>query len=106
MTLNTDFNTALIISIIVGALFIITGWLIWKKQKRNLIAGYKESEFKGDKDKLSKDMGIYSIIIGVLVLLFPLVIKYLGEWATWVLVGIIVLITILTLFKINFNNKG
>lgn len=104
MSLTTDFNTAIIISIFVGAYFIISGFLIWRKQKRNLIAGYNESKFKGNKKKLSKDMGIFSIVIGIIILILPMAIKYLEEWAIWVLVGLIVVLTIFILIKINFKN--
>jgi Domain of unknown function (DUF3784) len=46
-------------------------WLIWKKKKLWLIAGYQESEFKGDKENLAKTMGIFCLTIGVFVIALP-----------------------------------
>lgn len=104
MSLNTDLKTAIIISIFIGVYFIISGLLIWRKQKRNLIAGYKETEFSGNKKKLSKDVGIFSIVIGLIILILPITIKYLFEWTVWVLVSLIVILTTFILIKINFKN--
>ncbi|MGE7692167.1 DUF3784 domain-containing protein [Lysinibacillus sp. NPDC097214] len=106
MSLNTDFKTAVVISIILGACFIISGWSIWKKKRLNIIAGYQDSEYKGDKEKLGRIMGIYSIVIGLLILIIPIGIKYLGDWFLLWVVGIFALLTLFILIKINFKSEG
>ncbi|MEB2301384.1 DUF3784 domain-containing protein [Lysinibacillus xylanilyticus] len=76
------------------------------KQLFIIIAGYQDSEYKGDKEKLGRIMGIYSIVIGLLILITPLGIKYLSNWFSWGLVGIFVLITLFIFIQINFKSEG
>ncbi|NNU94075.1 DUF3784 domain-containing protein [Geobacillus sp. NFOSA3] len=103
MSLNTDFSTAIVICIITGLLFILVGWLIWKKKKLKLIAGYDEKQYKGDKNKLARVMGIYSITLGVIIIIFPFLMEYLGDWSSWILIGIIVFLTLFTLIRVYFK---
>jgi len=77
-----------LIGIAVSVLFFFAGYLIWKKQKLWLLAGYQDSEFKGDKKKLARDGGLFCIIIGVLTLGLSLFIDAAGS-----ILGIIYAIT-------------
>lgn len=71
------FLAALIICIFVSLLCFLFGFLIWKKKKGFLIAGYNEETFQGDKDKLAKSIGLFVIGIGVLTLALPFSLAYM-----------------------------
>ncbi|MGE7623868.1 DUF3784 domain-containing protein [Viridibacillus sp. NPDC096237] len=105
MISNTEFLIAVLICLILGLLMFLCGWLIWKKKKLGLIAGFQESEFKGDKEKLAKDMGIFSIFIGVIVIALPFGLQYIGEWVAWLFTIVIFVSSIFIVIKINFRNK-
>lgn len=105
MISNTEFLIAVLICLIVGLLMFLCGWLIWKKKKLGLIAGFQESEYKGDKEKLAKDMGVFSIFIGVFVIVLPFGLQYIGEWVAWAFSIVIFVSSIFIFIKINFRNS-
>nr|WP_301281727.1 DUF3784 domain-containing protein [Virgibacillus proomii] len=61
-------------------IFLLFGWLIWKKQQLILLTGYDESTFKGNKNQLTKEMGIFSICYGIAIIFVPIVEKFLADW--------------------------
>lgn len=71
----------IIITSIVGLVLILVGYLIWFKKMLFLIAGYNESTFEGDKEKLAKATGIVCMIIGIVTILFPFFLYYFGNIA-------------------------
>ncbi|ETT81500.1 DUF3784 domain-containing protein [Viridibacillus sp. FSL R5-0477] len=79
--------------------------MIWKKKKLSLIAGFQESDFNGDKEKLAKDIWIFSIFIGVVGIAFPFSIQLIGEWVAWVLTIVIFVSSIFNVIKINIGNN-
>jgi hypothetical protein len=99
--LNTEFSQGVLICVLIGLLFFLFAWLIWKKKKLWLIAGYQESEFQGDKNKLARDMGIFCMIIGVIIMISPFAIHYIGEWMIGVLIPLFIVLTIGVIVKVN-----
>ncbi|WP_083669708.1 DUF3784 domain-containing protein [Viridibacillus sp. FSL H8-0123] len=79
--------------------------MIWKKKKLSLIAGFQESDFNGDKEKLAKDIWIFSIFIGVVGIAFPFSIQLIGEWVAWVLTIVIFVSSIFNVIKIYIGNN-
>ncbi|WP_253907680.1 DUF3784 domain-containing protein [Bacillus sp. WMMC1349] len=71
-----------------------------EKKKLNLIAGYDEKQYKGDKNKLARKMGIYSIVLGIFIITLPLLMVYIGTWYSWVFVIIIELLTLFILIRV------
>ncbi|WP_010678046.1 DUF3784 domain-containing protein [Bacillus timonensis] len=69
-----------IICFLVGFLCIFMGLLIWKKKQLFLIAGYNEETYKGDKEKLAKAVGLFTIFIGILTMLLPFGLEFISEW--------------------------
>ncbi|MGX4667653.1 hypothetical protein JNUCC74_00195 [Cerasibacillus sp. JNUCC 74] len=47
------------------------GWLIWKKKLLIFLTGYDESTFKGNKNQLPKEMGIFFICYGIAIIFVP-----------------------------------
>ncbi|WP_369902814.1 DUF3784 domain-containing protein [Bacillus manliponensis] len=78
-----------VVCVIVSLIMFLFGYLIWKKKKLHLIAGYNEKEFTGNKEKLAKISGVFSICIGILTLLLPFGLEFIGDF-----VGIIFAITV------------
>lgn len=76
-----------------------------EKEKLSLIAGFQESDFNGDKEKLAKDIWIFSIFIGVVGIAFPFSIQLIGEWVAWVLTIVIFVSSIFNVIKINIGNN-
>ena len=67
----------IIIFILIGLSMIISGFLVWKKKKYGLIAGYTESSVK-NKEKFGKLNGIFLIIVGLITILFGLLAEVLN----------------------------
>lgn len=90
---------------LVGLLCILMGFLIWKKKQLSLIAGYNEETYKGDKEKLAKTVGLFTVIVGLLTILLPFGLEFVSE-LLGILFGIIIVIgTIALLIYVNKLNK-
>ncbi|PWA07814.1 hypothetical protein DCC39_16080 [Pueribacillus theae] len=89
---------------IVSLLFFLFGYLIWKKKMLFLIAGYDEETFVGDKEKLAKMTGIFSIFIGVITFVLPFGLETIGSISGIVYTVIILISTIIFVIKINMKN--
>ncbi|MEK5440431.1 MULTISPECIES: DUF3784 domain-containing protein [unclassified Fredinandcohnia] len=94
-----------IICFIVGLLCIFMGYLTWKKKILSLIAGYNEETFKGDKEKLAKAVGVFTIIIGVLTILLPFGLEFISEWVGLLFGAITFVGTILLIIYVNQLNR-
>ncbi|MCG7343948.1 DUF3784 domain-containing protein [Sporosarcina sp. ACRSL] len=92
---------ALITCLFVSILFFFFSYLIWKKREFSFIAGYNEESFKGDKDKLAKAVGLYSLIIGLLTLLLPFGLEFIGTIVGAIFTIIIIVGTIGLIIYIN-----
>ncbi|MEH7385909.1 DUF3784 domain-containing protein [Bacillus sp. JJ1521] len=68
-----------IVCFFVGLLCIFMGFLIWKKKHLSLIAGYNEETYKGDKEKLAKVVGVFTIIVGLLTMVLPFGLEFVSE---------------------------
>ena len=84
-----SFITCLFVSIICFLL----GYLIWKKKELSLISGYNEKTYSGDKDKLAYGVGLLLTGIGVLTLLLPFGLQFIGS-IIGIFYGIIVVVSI------------
>ena len=64
----------------IGSIFcFVVGYFIWKKEKLTLIIGFNEETFSGDRGKLAKAVGTLMVGMGVLVLLLPFSLEYIGS---------------------------
>ena len=95
------FLGALITCLFVSILFFIFSFLIWKKRDFSFIAGYNEESFKGDKDKLAKAVGLFLLIIGILTLLLPFGLQFIGSIAGALFTIIVIVGTIGLIVYIN-----
>ncbi|WP_099362652.1 DUF3784 domain-containing protein [Fredinandcohnia onubensis] len=89
---------------IVGFLCIFMGLLVWKKKMLSLIAGYNEETFKGDRQKLAKAVGVFTIMIGVLTILLPFGLEFISEWIGLLYGAITVVGSIVLLIYVNKLN--
>ncbi|GMN98896.1 DUF3784 domain-containing protein [Parageobacillus thermoglucosidasius] len=94
-----------IICSIASLLMILLGYLIWAKKKLFLIAGYDEETFVGDKEKLAKAMGMFSIFVGILIFIFPFTLEYIGSFTGYIFAIIIVLGTMVMFIYVNMLNR-
>ncbi|WP_449538640.1 DUF3784 domain-containing protein [Ferdinandcohnia sp. Marseille-Q9671] len=94
-----------IVCAIVGLLCIFMGLLIWKKKQLSLIAGYNEETFKGDKNRLAKAVGQFTILVGILTILLPFGLEFINELLGAVFGIVVVLGVIGLLIYINKLNK-
>ena len=85
------FITCLFVSIIC----FLFSYLIWKKKELSFISGYNEKTYSGDKDKLAYGVGLLLLGIGVLTLLLPFGLEFIGS-IIGTLYGIIVIVSIVT----------
>lgn len=69
-----------------------------------LIAGYDEETFVGDKEKLAKFAGIFSIFIGVITFVLPLGLEAIGSISGIVYTIIVLISTIIFVIKLNMQN--
>ncbi|MCM2588050.1 DUF3784 domain-containing protein [Rossellomorea marisflavi] len=72
-----------------------SAYLIWYKKDLTFIAGYDE-KFKGDKDRLARAYGIFCLASGILTVLLPFALEFIGSYAgalfgIWITVGVVVL---------------
>jgi hypothetical protein len=94
-----------IVCAIVGLLCIFMGLLIWKKKQLSLIAGYNEETFKGDKNRLAKAVGQFTILVGILTILLPFGLEFINE-ILGAFFGIVVVLGVVgLLIYINKLNK-
>ncbi len=89
----------------VSLLLFFFGYLIWYKKNLSLIAGYDEHTYKGDKDKLAKSVGSFCMIIGVLTLILPIGLEFIGSFIGLIYTIIIIAGTIGLIIYINLINK-
>jgi hypothetical protein len=78
------FLGGLITCLLVSFLLFFFSYLIWHKKELSFIAGYNEKTFKGDKNKLAKTVGSFLVATGVLTLILPFGLEFIGS-----IVGII-----------------
>jgi len=90
----------------VSLLFFLFSYLIWHKKQLTLIAGFDESSYKGNKDKLAKTTGIFTLLVGILTLILPLGLEFLGSYVGIIFTVIIVIGTFGFIIYINLMNKA
>ncbi|MDR4888197.1 DUF3784 domain-containing protein [Fredinandcohnia sp. QZ13] len=88
-----------------GLLCILLGFLIWKKKQLSLIAGYNEETYKGDKEKLAKVVGLFTIIVGLLTILLPFGLEFVSELFGLLFGAIITIGSIVLIIYVNKFNK-
>ncbi|RFB10203.1 DUF3784 domain-containing protein [Bacillus sp. HNG] len=88
-----------------GLLCILLGFLIWKKKQLSLIAGYNEETYKGDKEKLAKVVGLFTIIVGLLTILLPFGLEFVSELFGLLFGAIITIGSIVLIIYVNKLNK-
>ncbi|MGE7603529.1 DUF3784 domain-containing protein [Peribacillus sp. NPDC097675] len=96
-------DSAYIWSMVIGLIIVISGCLIWFKKMLFLIAGYNESSFFGNKDKLAKRAGIIIILLGIVTILFPYFQNSLGDTAEVIYPSIIIIGVVLLIFFVKRN---
>ncbi len=62
----------------VSMMCFVVSFLIWKKGKLMLVVGFNEEKFTGNQTKLAKAAGLLMSGMGILVLLLPFSLQYLG----------------------------
>lgn len=88
-----------------STLLFLFSYLIWKKRDFTLIAGFNESTFKGDKNKLANAIGFFLMVSGGLILILPIGIRVAGLVTARVFSILIVLGMILLVFRIYKLSK-
>ena len=83
------FITCLFVSIIC----FLFSYLIGKKKELSFISGYNEKTYSGDKEKLAHGVGLLLLKIGILTLLLPFGLEFIGT-ITGTLYGIIFFVSI------------
>ncbi|MEH7235214.1 DUF3784 domain-containing protein [Bacillus sp. JJ1562] len=94
-----------IVCFFVGLFCIFMGFLVWKKKHLSLIAGYNGETYKGDKEKLAKVVGIFTIIIGLLTILLPFGLEFVSGFIGLLFGAIIVIGSIVLVIYVNKLNK-
>lgn len=99
------FLAGLITCLLVSVILFLFSYLIWKKKELSFISGYNEQTFKGDKNKLAKAVGSFLMVIGILTLILPFVLEFIGSiggilFTITIIIGIIGLVV-----YINAINK-
>ncbi|MBX4163801.1 DUF3784 domain-containing protein [Priestia megaterium] len=90
----------------VSLICFLFSYLIGYKKMLFLIIGYKDELFLGDKDKLSKRVGIIAFLLGIITLLLPLGVNWLGNIVINIYVFIVIILVGLTmcLYKLPYFN--
>ncbi|PAE14722.1 DUF3784 domain-containing protein [Virgibacillus sp. 7505] len=91
-----------IATVVAGIFIIYLGYLIGVKKMLSLIIGYSDSTFDGDKDRYAKRTGLFTIILGIIVLVMPLAILILGEDAIQIYVYIIKVYVVILVVVTNY----
>jgi hypothetical protein len=89
----------------VSILLFLFSYLIWNKKELSLIAGFNEETFKGDKNKLARAAGIFLVVTGVLTLLLPFGLEFIGSAAGTIFSIVIIVGTIGLIIYINTMGK-
>ena len=90
----------------VSLILFLFSYIIWKKKDLSLIAGYNEQTFKGDKDKLAKAVGSLLLITGILTLLLPFGLEFIGNISGTIFTISIVVAVIILVIYINASKRG
>lgn len=94
-----------IICLFVSILLFFFSYLIWKKKDFSFVAGYDENTFKGDKNKLAKAAGSFLVVMGILTLILPFALEFIGSFVGILFGTIIIAGTIGLVIYINSLNK-
>ena len=94
-----------IVCLFVSVLLFSFSYLIWKKKDLSIISGYDENKFKGDKDKLAKAAGSSLMVVGLLTLILPFALEFVGSFVGILFGAIIIVGTIGLIIYINSLNK-
>ena len=89
----------------VGLFCILMGFLIWKKKYLSFIAGYNEHTYKGDKEKLAKAVGLFTIIVGLLTVLLPFGLEFVSEFFGLLFGAVITIGSVVLVIYVNKLNK-
>ncbi|MCK6258193.1 DUF3784 domain-containing protein [Fictibacillus sp. KIGAM418] len=94
------------IFIILSLLFFLVAYLIWKKQRLSLLAGYTEGSVSDeDKQRFAKVNGMMFVIYGILLFLYAFIYTKVNFYV--VFVGFIILCFIhIAVANIKFKNKN
>ncbi|WP_079514979.1 DUF3784 domain-containing protein [Rossellomorea marisflavi] len=100
------FWPALVGSLFASLFLFGSAYLIWYKKDLTFIAGYDEKKFKGDKDRLARAYGIFCLASGILTVILPFALEFIGSYAgalfgTWITVGVLVL----SFYSKSLNNE-
>lgn len=87
----------------VGIICFLFGYLIWSKKQLSLIAGFDEKTYKGDKNKLAKTAGLFTIGVGILTILLPISLEFIGSFTGILYTIIIILGTIGVVIYLNLS---
>ncbi|MDX8342491.1 DUF3784 domain-containing protein [Rossellomorea sp. YZS02] len=93
-----------IICICVGLLIAYLGYLIRVKKKLYLIAGYQDDAYKGDKEKLAKVFGLYIMIVGMMTMILPFALEFIGLY-TGTVFGILIGVSAIVLSVYVMRNQ-
>nr|WP_239581468.1 DUF3784 domain-containing protein [Jeotgalibacillus terrae] len=96
----------MIVCFFVSGILFFFSYQIGKKKELTLIAGFNEETFKGDKNKLAGATGLYLMILGILMLVFPLGFAFFGSIAGQVLFVLVIVTTILLIWYMNRLSKS
>lgn len=99
------FLGGLITCLLVSSILFFFSYLIWKKKELSFISGYNEQTFKGDKNKLAKAVGSFLMITGVLTLILPFTLEFIGSIGGIIFTTIIISGIIGLVININSINK-
>lgn len=83
------FIAGFMICLFVSILLFLFSYVIRKKKDLSFIAGYDETTFKGDKNKLAKVVGSFLLVNGIVTLILPFALVLIGSFAG-TLFGIII----------------
>lgn len=92
--------------LLVSLLLFLFGYLIAQKKQLSLIAGYDEKSYKGDKEKLAKSVGSFCMLIGVLTVLLPIGLEFIGSFIGIIYTIIVIAGTIGLIIYINLINRA
>lgn len=93
-----------VLCVFLGLLIIYCGYLIMAKKKLHLIAGYQDDQYKGDKEKLAKIFGWYMIVVGVMTMVLPFALEYIGLF-TGTIFGIVIGVSAIALSVYVMGNQ-
>ncbi len=83
-----------------------SAYLIWYKKDLTFIAGYDEKKFKGDKDRLARAYGIFCSASGILTVLLPFGLEFIGSYIGVLFgIGIALGVLVLSFYSQSLNNE-